>query len=561
MNACKDGLYAESRIIRGEYEHLYNNELEIWCRGLGLAEGAEGSFGSTSFDSLWKYRRALRALEAQHDADVEDARVASAEDPLRERIEAEAIAENIHKEPRASMLALIQTIGGCDWAIARWQSVLDEVRDDDCLETSQHTMIWCLLGKRPTEILVDRELREFNRAWLGTLLHNQPHLTVDDLMKWYGEHEPAPEVGFRADESKRRLGRIIANDLPESSAAAAALLRELIGKQIARLRDRAERLRRERATRAALAVEAAGLPDTIAAGRRERHVATLYRRAERGVELALKLRKARLAEGGDVRDEDSRPDMVVADGRPAPARTTTPEPPRCAAQVNVEHQSDPSSGNAHPPAGAAPPPASERPGGPSAGVLAILLFLLVPLLGGPGREGAPGPHGARDVLEAIPRAQGAWGRSPQGQTPDAPPPQPAAARRVGRGPTRRAEAHRDRHRVRQASVGLRPQGQTPNVPAPPSAAAGASPAPGRLDGRVGRGPTHRVEAHRRRPSLRWASSRSAGFDPPYVCRNDPELDASRVASRSSSCEIVKVSRTDLRPRDSPGLRGPPRRRS
>jgi hypothetical protein len=380
------------------------------------ADGPEALFAESSFGASWKFRRGERILDRQRWHEVAEARFASAPDPERERLEAELIAENIYKEPRKTMLQLIQIPAGCEWAADRWQALLDATRDDDCLETSQHTMICCLLGKPQTAMLDDREFHEFNRAWLGTLLHNQPHLTVDDLMKWYGEHEPAPEVGYRADESKRRLGRIVAYHLPESSPAAAALMRELIGKEIAKLRDRAARLRRERAARAELAVTAAELPATVEAGRRERHVAMMYRRAERGIELALKVRKARLEEEaqqqrasqpvaaqdeGDGRAEQRRAQPHPACGHPLPAGEgrgesgparpsapdTSPIQARCAPEENGGRGQDNN------------PPRSAQPGqGESSVFLVLVALLLLRLVGGPSRGIDSGPHLGRGAL-------------------------------------------------------------------------------------------------------------------------------------------------------------------
>jgi hypothetical protein len=88
-------------------------------------------------------------------------------------------------------------------------------------------------------------------------------------------------------------------ELPSNGAEAAQLLRAFIGKEIVKLRDRAARLRREREARVELAVSEAELPGTAEAARKDLDVAMVYRRAETGIELALKLRKQRLADGGE----------------------------------------------------------------------------------------------------------------------------------------------------------------------------------------------------------------------------------------------------------------------
>jgi hypothetical protein len=134
-------------------------------------------------------------------------------------------------------------------------------------------------------------------------------------------------------------------------------------------------------------------------------------------------------------------------------------------------------------------------------------------------------------------------------------------RRVGRAAIDRVEAHRKGRGTRWASR----HGATfdpPRAPRPPPPTRpGASPARGRL------GPGHPartacVRAFHAR-GAQWASLRggsSFGLQPscfPELCRNDPKLGASRVAFGQSSFGIAPAARTGLRPRDSPGLRGPP----
>jgi hypothetical protein len=124
------------------------------------------------------------------------------------------------------------------------------------------------------------------------------------------------------------------------------------------------------------------------------------------------------------------------------------------------------------------------------------------------------PHQTIDLRNHHPK--GAWGRGPQGQTPDAQPQQPAHA--------------------------------------------GASPAPGRLI------PSHPGQrACLRNPHGQGVRPASHGSDSSLIphpsslrsCRDEPESGATRVVSASSSLAIAQASRSGLRLRDSPGLRGPP----
>jgi hypothetical protein len=331
--------------------------------------------------------------------------------------------------------------------------------------------------------------------------------------------------------------------LPSGGAEAAALHRQFIAAEISKLRDRAARLRCEREARAERAAAAAPLSGTVESGRRERHLAMNYRRAEVGAELARKLRNARLAD----EDLDGK---ASGSGRPA-ARCASEEKGELGQEINPAPLNSPPS-----PHSAQPPVSGTRSPGPGGGVFPLLLLLLVLLrLGIAIRDTGPAPHSDRGALvDVTPHALGAWGRSPQGKTPDAAPPvpggaSPAAGRLNPSHPGRRASLlHHHGRFVRRASLaawGRRPHGKTRVTQPPAPAAAGASPAPGR------------VEAHRHRPGLRWASRRIAAFDPPCVCRNEPELGASRAACAESSSATVKASRIGLRPRDSPGLHGPP----
>jgi hypothetical protein len=159
-------------------------------------------------------------------------------------------------------------------------------------------------------------------------------------------------------------------------------------------------------------------------------------------------------------------------------------------------------------------------------------------------------------------ALGAWGRSPQGQTPDAPPQQPAATG-ASPAPGRLIPSHprqNESHGKPLGAWGRSPQGQTPDAPPQQPAATGASPALGRLI------PSHPGQrASLRNPHGQGVRPASHGSDSSLIphpsslrsCRIEPELGASRVAPGSSSSAIVKASGIGLRPRDSPGLRGPP----
>jgi hypothetical protein len=135
-------------------------------------------------------------------------------------------------------------------------------------------------------------------------------------------------------------------------------------------------------------------------------------------------------------------------------------------------------------------------------------------------------------------------------------------RRVGRAAIDRVEAHRKGRGTRWASrhgATLDPaRAHRPPRPTRP----GASPARGRLDPGHPARPAGVRAFHGR--GARWASLRgdsSFGLQPssfPGPCRIDPKIGASRGASEESSSGIEHGVSTGLRPRDSPGLRGPPR---
>jgi hypothetical protein len=265
----------------------------------------------------------------------------------------------------------------------------------------------------------------------------------------------------------------------------------------------------------------------------------------------------------------------------------------------------------HPPA-AEPPPAPpaaprtdvpEQPGGLGGGVVpALLLLLLLPLAAGPGRARAPEPPPVR--TRALTAAAQAAGRAAD-RAAESP---LQGRRRVGRGPTRRIVAHRQRHGVRWASSRLAASDPS-NVPRPPQPARpGAAPASGRLGpghprqtidlrnrhpkGAWGRSPQGQIpDARPSRPAAAGAAPAAGRLIPSHPgqraclrnphgqgvrpashgsdssliphpsslrsCRDEPESGASRVVSASSSFAIAQASRSGLRPRDSPGLRGPP----
>jgi hypothetical protein len=571
-------------------------------------------------NSSWRFFRGLNALSAHDALRIGEARGAQTPDDELERREAELIAQKLHEHTRETIIQLYQTAAGCDWLALRWQILLNEVKDNDCAFNSRRVLGVALLGKKPSDVHEDPDLYEFNRLFLGTLL-GCTDLKLEHIMNLYDENLPESIKGYRGDEFETRIDRIVKHHLPPSCAEAARLQRAFYGEQIAALRQRAERLRRQRARAAALRTEGAVLAGSVEQARCERQVASYYRMVQAATADVRRLRHERLRGARDEPDgtgpgvpepevdaEHAGPENPAAADAPAPpdgeamaakpprgatpdaaARREEPDPPaldRPPAPLAAEPQAPASGGgeepverppaatgsplNAQRSAEAAPPRDPERPGGLVGGVLPPLLLLLLLPLGGPGRETALEPHRNRGaLLDVVAPAPGAWGRRPQGKAPEARPPRPAPAgaspapgRLSPSHPGRRASLRSPhRHRVRRPSLGAwdrRPRGQTPDARTSQPAAAGA--AQGRLERRVGRVPTRRDEAHRQRPGLRWASRRVAAFDPPYVCRYEPENGASRVVAGSSSFGIVKASRIGLRPRDSPGLRGPPQGR-
>jgi hypothetical protein len=546
MNSLKFGFYAESDVIPGESIEEYQYERDLWLRRHGATEGGpQFFFAISSFRAAWRYQRGERALHAQTLDDIASARAAHGPDPEIERIEAERIAEKIHQEPRETLISLMNLPAGCELLASRFEALLKATRDDDCLFPSQNARLGALLGKRPQDVLEDELLYDLNRWYLGMMRPAELGLTIDNVMGIYADTMPEHSKGYRGDEVKCRINHVLTNELPSSGAEAAALQRQFIAARISALRDRAARLRRERAARAERAAAAAPLSGSVESARRDRHLAMNYRRAELGSALARKLRKEWLAD----LEQNEKPS---GSDRPA-ARGSSEENGERRQEIHPAPRDPPPS-----PLPVQPPVSGARGPGPDGGVLPLLALLLLLLLRGPG----PAPHHDRDaLLGATPLALGAWGRSPQGQTPEAQPPvpatsgaSPASGRLIPSHPRRRASLlNPHRQRVRRASQrawGRSPQGKTPDVRPP-------QPATGRLERGAGRAAIPRGEAHRHRPAHRWTSRRVAAFDPPSVCRNEPELGASRAACAESSSPILRASRIALRPRDSPGLRGPP----
>jgi hypothetical protein len=549
MNALKDGFYSESDVIPGESIEEFQYERDLWCRRHGAIDGPEAFFAVSSFKAAWRYARGERALNARTQEDIQSARAAHEPDPEIERIEAERIAEKIHQEPRETLISLMNFPAGCDLLASRFEALLKATRDDDCLFPSQNARLGALLGKRPQDVLEDDLLYETNRWYLSMMRPAELGLKIDNVMGIYADTMPEHSKGYRGDEVKCRINHVLTNELTSSGAEAAALQRQFITARISTLRERAARLRRERAARAERAAAAAPLSGSVESARRDRHLAMNYRRAEVGSELARKLRKARLADEDQASNEEtSGSDVPAVERGSMPAEAMTPQPPRGARAENVESReeinpvplnSPPAPLSAQPPVSGepacpgSPPPGPDpgRPGpgparpaergpGPGGGVLPLVLLLVLRLLGGPARDTLPAPHHDRvTLLQAAAQSQGAWGRSPQGKTPDVPPPRPAAAgaspatgRLIPSHPGRTASLrHRPGRRVRRASLGAwgrSPQGKTPAPRPSRPAAAGASPASGRLiPSHTGqRASLRNRHGHRARPASQPADS-------------------------------------------------------
>jgi hypothetical protein len=243
-----------------------------------------------------------------------------------------------------------------------------------------------------------------------------------------------------------------------------------------------------------------------------------------------------------------------------------PPPPAAGGEAPTE-KSGPPADNAPPqappavaePSGVARTVVPESRNGLGGGILpALVLLLLVPLVGGPGRERALQPQGSRAIALAPVRrglpdpAVGATVRSLR--TAAAVGGRPAVLEPAGS--ETRAEPDRP---VRRGSPdpAVDATARSPRT----ASAASARPTVLRPAGSETRAERDRLATHRMGRRARWPHPGASGFQPPDCAKtarqNDPKLDASRVASRESSFGIAQAVSTGLRPRDSPGLRGPP----
>jgi hypothetical protein len=522
MNALKDGCYAETAVLPGESKEEYDRHVQLWHTRLGVIDGPEEFFSAAGAAAAWKHQRCLRASESAEQRRKTEARRRQTPDPEQELRKAARIAESLHKQPLDTVIHLCESPAGCEWLKNQWMILYNDTKDDDCLFNHQRIRGCWLLRKRPRELFDDPSVWEFTRIFLGSLLSIRPELK-SEIINVFLKEVPTEEHGYYGSEFEYRFNHMLRCKLPKTAAEAAALQRDFISKEMAKLEARAAWLGKQRAEDAGFDAAEAPLETTVEGARRERQIASLFRRAERGVANARMLRDARRREeqSDDSSRESSGDKGSAGDDGASPEGAMTPEPLRAETPTPAAGGQSPA-GTPEPPtdrlaqeapaavagaSGSAGTAVPENRNGLGGGIVpALVLLLLLPLLGGPGRETAPQPRGSRSIALAA-------GTSAVGLTV-------APARRVGRDSVDRFEAHRTGRGTRWASsrhVGIRP----------------ALP--------------------------RWR--RGAAFDRPYrpriVCRNDPKLGASRAASRESSFGIEHAVATGLRPRDSPGLRGPP----
>jgi hypothetical protein len=465
MNALKDGCYAETAVLPGESKEEYDRHVQLWHTRLGVIDGPEEFFSASSADAAWKHRRCLRASESAEERRRTEARRRQTPDPEQELRKAALIAENLHKQPLDTVIQLCESPAGCEWLKNQWMILYNDTKDDDCLCNHQRIRGCWLLGKRPRELFDDPGVWEFTRIFLGSLLSIRPELK-SEIINVFLKEVPTEEHGYYGSEFEYRFNHMLRCKLPGTAVEAAALQRDFISKEMAKLEARAARLREQRAEDAGFDAAEAPAETTVEGARRERQIASLFRKAERGVQNARALRDARRREeeADESRGESSGHKGSALNDRKSPEPAMTPEPPRA--------ETPPSAAGGEAPTQAVPGSRN----GLGGGILpALVLLLMVPVLGGQGREPAPQLEGRRPSAPAL--ATSAVG----------PTALPAVANRPAR--------------------------------------------------RVGRVAIDRVEPHR--------------------CRNEPKLDASRAASRQSSFGIAPAVSTGLRPRDSPGLRGPP----
>jgi hypothetical protein len=576
LNRLEFGLYAESEVLPGESQAEYDENKFIWIEDMRACTVSEVFHASSAADAAWRYRRALRAIDAHATRAVNQSRRAETPDDKEELREAELLGQQLYQQPTEILIRLRKTPAGCDWLRTQWLRLYERVHEDDCFFNSERIRSCFLLGKRLWEVLDDPTLREFYRYLLGGLLALHPECRPI-VVQLFRLELPTEEQGYLDDgEFEKRLNHMVATELPATCAEAAELMRGFIARQMAELEARAARLRQQRAEDGKLQTKGASLDGSLTTARRERQVAMYYRRAETAEANARRLRKERLREdeSGVSRSESSDPARSGVDGGERPEEQTAQEPPRSEPPAaGGESPAEESGPPADSPAQEAPPAvadasgsagtlAPERRNGLGGGILpALVLLLLVPLLGGPGREPAPQSQGSRAVALKV-------GTSAVGRTA-------APARQVGRGPIDRVEAHRTGRRSRWASsrrAGIRPRGRMPTVQRTSRGSRWASRRDAAFPVRRGspdpavcttvRSP-RAASAGIRRPAVpapagsETHAERAAFSLPQLVCPNDPKLGASPEASGESSSRIEAAVKSGLRPRDSPGLRGPP----
>jgi hypothetical protein len=322
-------------------------------------------------------------------------------DEDQERREAEIIAERLYREPRQTVVRLRTTPAGCDWLHVQWSALYGRVREDDSFFNSERIRACHLLGRHLWEVLDDPTLRRFYRYLLGGFLILHPECRAQ-IVRLFRLELPTVEHGYLEDgEFETRLNDMVANELPDTCAEAARLMRAFIGEIMAELEARAARLRQARAEDAPLETSGSPQEATPEAERRQRQIISYYRMAKMADADARRLRHDRRLRESEPRDEEPQSGSTDA---PEEETTTTEPPPR-----------DPET-----------PPAApdESPGvkdgttegrtGPGGAVLpALVLVLLAPLLAGRGRATAPEPpRVAASTLEAAAQAEGLAGDRP-----------------------------------------------------------------------------------------------------------------------------------------------------
>jgi hypothetical protein len=368
MNGLKHGLRAETLLLPGESEEVFQCRLDDWTVDLDARTDVERYQAEKAVAASWRLDRCLRSETALM---TDRVLAAAAPDPERAEAKARRLGARLGKDPADVAHKLRKTSAGIRWMLQRWDELAETLDQTGFWEQSRLHLALGLLGFTAQEWRDERRVAAVVIAYLSA--RRGESTNAADVRFATGGQPEAMSPGEYERESETMAAMATAH------AKGRADLRGAVAEARADLLARLEWVEEREARKRATAADRAAIDDSAEGQRRLRYEA-MHARELRAALRDLRAEQARRMTLGEVTttapteptagpDQAGSPPASIAPTEPTetPDRDAPSEPTEPAVSDENNEVESTCTDQAGPTAGASGDEAGRAPGQVEAG--------------------------------------------------------------------------------------------------------------------------------------------------------------------------------------------------